>query len=575
MLISLGTGAHVNLAKAQAPKTIIVPDDYPTITAAVANASDGDTILVRAGIYNEQVINITKTLSIIGQGAEVTKVNFEPPTIYYPPPPNSPMEGGGWGPDHPIKISANNVVLSGFTFATTLGEIYVTGSYTMLSDNVFGEGFDTLIITGNYETIAHNSFAYGNTTIGTISPTAIMMESGQDASICENTINGSIWATDGNRIIDNNITGYILGGGANFIYGNNVRGGDSFGRGIETGVSSIVAYNTVTGCSLQALGNNNSSNIDTGAISIKTNSVYDGNCIVYGNTITNNQAAAIWYQLGSNNLFYANYIADNKVAIKSTTYVGNSTWYCNDFVNNSLPLQVNGYPQYGYVDNWDYNGQGNYWSDYNGTDTNHDGIGDTPYVVAPSQVDNYPLFVPFNLSTANVQTPSWANPSIPDSVPCPTFPMLSTTILALTDIGVTVQLNMNGNITSAQMSNFTINTNQSTNSTTISFNLTGQSGTTGFSNITIPITAVPCGTTPTIYIDGQPASNQGYTQDSSNYYVWYTTQFSIHQVNIVFANAPLSTPSPSIPEFPWWITLSVLLIVATLVAVAVKRKSIH
>jgi hypothetical protein len=57
----------------------------------------------------------------------------------------------------------------------------------------------------------------------------------------------------------------------------------------------------------------------------------------------------------------------------------------------------------------------------------------------------------------------------------------------------------------------------------VSFTVTGESGTTGFSNITIPISAVPYGTTPTIYIDGQQASNQGYTQDSNNYYVWYTT----------------------------------------------------
>jgi hypothetical protein len=78
----------------------------------------------------------------------------------------------------------------------------------------------------------------------------------------------------------------------------------------------------------------------------------------------------------------------------------------------------------------------------------------------------------------------------------------------------------------------------------VSFTVTGQSGTTGFGNITIPKSAVPYGTTPTINIDGQPASNQGYTQDSNNYYVWYTTHFSTHEVSIVF------TAKSSIPEFP-------------------------
>jgi parallel beta-helix repeat protein len=41
---------------------------------------------------------------------------------------------------------------------------------------------------------------------------------------------------------------------------------------------------------------------------------------------------------------------------------------------------------------WDYKNKGNYWSDYNGTDANEDGIGDTPYFIqGGSNKDNYPL----------------------------------------------------------------------------------------------------------------------------------------------------------------------------------------
>jgi hypothetical protein len=45
--------------------------------------------------------------------------------------------------------------------------------------------------------------------------------------------------------------------------------------------------------------------------------------------------------------------------------------------------------------NWD-NGvsKGNYWSDHNGTDADHNGIGDTPYVIDAKNVDNYPLMKP-------------------------------------------------------------------------------------------------------------------------------------------------------------------------------------
>jgi hypothetical protein len=55
-----------------------------------------------------------------------------------------------------------------------------------------------------------------------------------------------------------------------------------------------------------------------------------------------------------------------------------------------------------------------------------------------------------------------------------------------------------------------------------------------------------------VYIDNQTAPNQDYTQDADNYYVWYTTKFSTHQVSIVFA-------SKLIPELSWLIILPLLL----------------
>ncbi len=118
----------------------------------------------------------------------------------------------------------------------------------------------------------------------------------------------------------------------------------------------------------------------------------------------------------------------------------------------------------------------------------------------------------------------------------------SATVPATTENGATVDLILGGNVTISQMSNVTITTNQSDKTTTVSFTVTGQSGTTGFGNITIPISAVTYGTSPTIYIDDQLAQNQGYTQDSNNYYVWYTTSFSTHQISIVFTTTPNSTP---------------------------------
>jgi len=41
---------------------------------------------------------------------------------------------------------------------------------------------------------------------------------------------------------------------------------------------------------------------------------------------------------------------------------------------------------------------GNYWSTYNGTDDNGDGIGDTPYHIYENYTDHYPLMEPADIA---------------------------------------------------------------------------------------------------------------------------------------------------------------------------------
>jgi parallel beta-helix repeat protein len=66
----------------------------------------------------------------------------------------------------------------------------------------------------------------------------------------------------------------------------------------------------------------------------------------------------------------------------------------NSFVNNGMPLSGCVCKQYNFSEirhSWDDGKQGNYWSNYNGTDSNHDGIGDTPYIIDVLNQDRYPL----------------------------------------------------------------------------------------------------------------------------------------------------------------------------------------
>jgi len=60
----------------------------------------------------------------------------------------------------------------------------------------------------------------------------------------------------------------------------------------------------------------------------------------------------------------------------------------NNFINNTVHAII---MEASYGNVWDNGCEGNYWSDYNGTDSNGDGIGDTPYVIDSNNQDNYPL----------------------------------------------------------------------------------------------------------------------------------------------------------------------------------------
>ncbi len=173
---------------------------------------------------------------------------------------------------------------------------------------------------------------------------------------------------DNNSIVGNNITqngGYAImveGSGNNHIEGNNILGNE---YGISLGGSSC-DHNLVIG---NEIVSNNQSNIAIGG-DAKYNTVTE-------NTIANSEIGI--------DIFNSN----------------SSEFYRNDFFNNKKQVN-NGYVNDSFislgpaVNVWDKNFEGNYWSDYNGTDANGDGIGDSPYVIDATNQDHYPLVTPYN-----------------------------------------------------------------------------------------------------------------------------------------------------------------------------------
>lgn len=74
LLIVLSTLAVFCFPAKSSPATIWVPDQYPTIQAAVTASNNGDTVRVRAGTYDEDVIINGKSISLVGDGASNTTI---------------------------------------------------------------------------------------------------------------------------------------------------------------------------------------------------------------------------------------------------------------------------------------------------------------------------------------------------------------------------------------------------------------------------------------------------------------------------------------------------------------------
>jgi hypothetical protein len=177
----------------------------------------------------------------------------------------------------------------------------------------------------------------------------------------------------------------VNGGGITFVMASNSTIANNTlngGRGISwgNGKGNMVYGNRIT--------NGNSTGIYVGST----------NNTVIGNYVIGTNGTAISLSMSSyNNTIAGNQIESNKVGISTLSVYSqggtrDNSIYSNNFVNNTKnvsndvvePVDVA-------VNFWDNDAVGNYWSDYNGIDSNGDGIGDTPYIIDENNQDNYPL----------------------------------------------------------------------------------------------------------------------------------------------------------------------------------------
>lgn len=178
-----------------------------------------------------------------------------------------------------------------------------------------------------------------------------------DAIYFENCTNPTV---QGSHIRGSDLTNHDYGITVYFSSNSTISGNRiwdiEFGIGIQNSVSSKVSENSV-------------STVNQYAVWLASST----NATLWENNITNN-TIGVWFSSSSDNLFYRNNFVNNTSQVQAGDTM--SDW------NNTYPTG------------------GNYWSDYNGKDSNNgqfqnqtgsDGIGDTPYVIDQKNQDHYPL----------------------------------------------------------------------------------------------------------------------------------------------------------------------------------------
>ncbi|NIO37261.1 hypothetical protein GTO27_06095 [Candidatus Bathyarchaeota archaeon] len=200
--------------------------------------------------------------------------------------------------------------------------------------------------------------------------------------------NANYCTLSGNNIIDNKYA-IMIHSLSNYIniYGNSITNNNFGIRLLSNSHYNNISRNSIT------------NNIEGYGIGLTSS---DYNCISK-NFIVNNGAGILLggIIMGSSNYntVFENTISESsEFGIEVGGHSKDNIFHHNTLVNNNQQVIV----ALDYTNFWDNGVEGNYWSNYTGSDSNHDGLGDSWHNITQNNVDHYPLiglFRSLNTST--------------------------------------------------------------------------------------------------------------------------------------------------------------------------------
>ena len=328
-------------------QTLIVPEDYSTIQEAIDVAIDGDTIFVKKGIYQEEKLEISKSISLVGEAAKETEIHFVPP-LFDKQILGAIIEVRSTA----LSINTDNVRISGLTLKTKEYVPYydmvafsANGDRIEIIDNIWGKDFGSTL-KGDQLRVAGNFLLRG------------MQVHGSNHTITGNVMSGFASYGNGSRISENMFNGSLT----------------------IMGAFNLIRENS---CSTMRLWDADSNLITNNTFSFLHVGYDDRDCsnnTISANSIVGPGDFGILMSAGSNNVFHDNLIYNYTdglgVAIGGNGLVAEgNVFYRNLFVNNDLHVSSR-WEVLGSGNFWDNGEEGNHWDDYTGSDSNSDGIGD-------------------------------------------------------------------------------------------------------------------------------------------------------------------------------------------------------
>lgn len=334
--------------------TVCSSCETKTIKEAIAKAEEGDTILVKPGIYKESNIKVDKGLTIIGEGL---------PTI------------DGQDNGEIVTIGADNVTLDGFkiinvgsSYTTDYASVRVVTSKNFIIQNLVLEKlfFGIYIQRSHHGKILNNKIT-GEAVSEFNSGNAIHLWHSNNIEITGNDVrhvrDGIYLEFSDDIIIRRNISKYNVRYGLHFMFSNDDLYEYNTFEGNGAGVAVMFSKR------IDMHHNVFRKNWGTASYGLLLKEISDAkitNNVFFENTvgITSEVCNRIEYK---NNDFISNGWAMNMKGGSYTITVVN-----NNFIHNSFDISYLGRMNDNLFD-------GNYWSTYTGYDLDKNGIGDVPY----------------------------------------------------------------------------------------------------------------------------------------------------------------------------------------------------